>query len=105
MLTAPRLARAILLLALVGLWQLYAVLGAPEYVLGPAEVVRHFAAFLLSGELFPHVGASLARSVPGFLLGSTLGMALGLLAGVARWLDEILSALYERRILSTGADR
>jgi ABC-type nitrate/sulfonate/bicarbonate transport system permease component len=91
MLSIPRIARLILLLALCSLWQLYALLGAPEYVLGPVEVFRHFAVFLFSGEILPHVSASLGRSLPGFLLGAALGIALGLLAGVARWLDDILS--------------
>ncbi len=91
MLKSPRIARTILLVILVALWQLYAHLGAPEYVLGPAEVLRHFAGALRSGELLPHIGASLARSIPGFLLGTALGIALGLLAGIARWLDEMVS--------------
>jgi ABC-type nitrate/sulfonate/bicarbonate transport system permease component len=65
----------------------------PEYVLGPAEILRRFAAALASGELFPHVGASLARSIPGFALGTGLGILLGLLAGVARGVDDLLSPL------------
>jgi ABC-type nitrate/sulfonate/bicarbonate transport system permease component len=87
----PGLARAIMVLGLLALWQFFVLLDAPEYVLGPAEVVRHFAAALTSGELFPHIGASLARSIPGFLLGTALGVACGLLAGVARWFDDMIS--------------
>jgi ABC-type nitrate/sulfonate/bicarbonate transport system permease component len=62
-----------------------------DWLLGPHEILRHFVAALVSGELLPHVGASLMRSVPGFALGAGLGIFLGLLAGVARALDEILS--------------
>lgn len=80
-----------MLLALVGLWQLLWLSGLPDFVLSPVEVAREFAAALLSGELLPHIGASLARSLPGFALGSALGIGLGLGAGVARGFDEMLS--------------
>lgn len=87
----PRLARAILFLSLLISWQLLSALGLPEYVLAPAAIVGHFIAALSSGELFPHIGASLMRSIPGFAIGTLLGIALGLLAGVARGFDEMLS--------------
>jgi len=87
----PRLTRATLFLSLLILWQLLSARGLPEYVLAPAEIVGHFVTALVSGELFPHIGASLMRSIPGFALGTFLGIALGLLAGVARGFDEMLS--------------
>lgn len=62
-----------------------------EWALGPGEILWHFVQALASGELLPHVGASLLRSVPGFALGAVLGVALGLLAGVSRVLDEMVS--------------
>jgi ABC-type nitrate/sulfonate/bicarbonate transport system permease component len=73
------------------LWQLVWLTGVPEFVLSPLEVARHFAGAVASGELVPHVAASLARSVPGFALGALLGGLLGLLAGVGRRVDETLS--------------
>jgi len=77
-----------LLAAVLGLWQLVATRPEhPEFVLSPVEIAVHFAAALRSGELLPHVGASL----PGFVLGSAIGVILGLLAGVARSLDQMLS--------------
>jgi ABC-type nitrate/sulfonate/bicarbonate transport system permease component len=80
------------LLALtLGIWQLVALGEHPEFVLSPLEIARHFATALRSGELLPHVGASLLRSLPGFALGSAIGVALGLLAGVARSADQMLS--------------
>ena len=63
-----------------------------DWVLGPGEILRAFVETLASGELTTHIGASLLRALPGFALGSFLGVALGLLAGVSRALDEILSA-------------
>src|SRR3989442_10683990 len=44
------LARAGLLLFLVGLWQLLWVWGLPAYVLGPVDIVKHFYAALGSEE-------------------------------------------------------
>jgi ABC-type nitrate/sulfonate/bicarbonate transport system permease component len=93
MLKFPRLTKLIALLGLVGLWQLLSVSGLPEYVLGPAEILRHFVTALVSGELAPHVGASLVRSAPGFAIGTGAGLALGLLAGVAWWIDEMVSPI------------
>jgi ABC-type nitrate/sulfonate/bicarbonate transport system permease component len=92
---APRLgSRAIglaLLLATVALWQLASRLDHPELILSPLEIARHVVEALRSGELLPHVGASLIRSLPGFLIGSLVGVILGLLAGVGRSLDQLLS--------------
>lgn len=83
----------VLILALVALWQLFWMWGLPEFVLSPAEILTHFFTALVSGEIFPHVGASLVRSLPGFAIGTLLGIALGLLAGVARGFDEMLSPM------------
>lgn len=79
------------LIALLALWQILTSRDHPDFVLSPLEIARHFVEALWSGELLPHVGASLARSLPGFVLGSLAGTALGLLAGVARGLDQLLS--------------
>ena len=87
----PRVVGIGLIAATLGIWQLVALGEHPEFVLSPAEIAVHFAAALRSGELLPHVGASLLRSLPGFVLGSAIGVALGLLAGVARSVDQMLS--------------
>ena len=71
-------------------WQLAALRGLPEYVLSPLEIIRHFVQALGSAELYEHIRASLARSLPGFAIGTLLGAALGLAAGVARWFDRLL---------------
>jgi ABC-type nitrate/sulfonate/bicarbonate transport system permease component len=79
------------LIAMLTFWQIATRFDHPDFVLSPLEIARHFVEALWSGELLPHVGASLARSLPGFVLGSLVGVGLGLLAGVARSLDELLS--------------
>jgi ABC-type nitrate/sulfonate/bicarbonate transport system permease component len=85
------LARAGFLLLLLAVWQLLWLLGLPDYVLGPVEILRDFAAALGSSELYGHIGASLMRSLPGFAIGTLAGVALGLAAGVARGFDRMLS--------------
>jgi ABC-type nitrate/sulfonate/bicarbonate transport system permease component len=85
------LARSAALAALLLAWQAAALRGLPEYVLSPLEIARHFFGALGGAELYEHIGASLKRSLPGFVLGSFLGAALGLAAGVARWFDRMLS--------------
>src|SRR6267143_1926342 len=50
-----------------------------------------FLVALGSEELYQHIGASLLRSLPGFAIGALLGVALGLLAGVTRAFEQMLS--------------
>ena len=80
-----------LLLGILALWQLASSFERPEFVQSPLEIAGHFVEALRSGELLPHVGASLVRSIPGFVIGSLIGVILGLLAGAVRSLDELLS--------------
>jgi ABC-type nitrate/sulfonate/bicarbonate transport system permease component len=79
------------LLAVLVVWQLAALRGLPEYVLSPFQIIRFFVQALGTAELYEHIWASLARSLPGFAIGSFLGAALGLAAGTARWFDRMLS--------------
>jgi NitT/TauT family transport system permease protein len=85
------LVKASLLIAVLVVWQLAALRGLPEYVLSPLQIMRFFAQALGTAELYEHIWASLARSLPGFAIGTFLGAALGLAAGVARWFDRLLS--------------
>jgi ABC-type nitrate/sulfonate/bicarbonate transport system permease component len=82
------LAQASLLIAVLLIWQFA---GLPDYVLSPLEIGRHFVHALGSAELYENIWASLARSLPGFAIGTILGALLGLAAGVARWFDRLLS--------------
>ena len=89
--SAARLTAPTLLIALLALWQVATRFEHPDFVLSPLEIARYFIEALRSGELLPHIGASLVRSLPGFLIGSFVGVLLGLLAGVARSVDQLLS--------------
>jgi ABC-type nitrate/sulfonate/bicarbonate transport system permease component len=86
-----RLMAPALLIVLLATWQILTRFDHPDFVLSPLEIARDVVEALRSGELLPHVGASLARALPGFILGSSIGVVLGLLAGVARSLDQLLS--------------
>ncbi len=85
------LVRIGLLLAVLAVWQLLWLWGLPDYVLGPIEILTQFVTALGSRELYDHVGASLMRALPGFIIGSALGTAFGLAAGTVRTFDEALS--------------
>jgi ABC-type nitrate/sulfonate/bicarbonate transport system permease component len=85
------LARAGALAAALLLWQLAVLAGAPEFLLGPWQVLKHFVEALGTQELYVNAGASLARALPGFALGSLAGIALGLAAGVSRAFDQSFS--------------
>ncbi len=85
------LAKASLLAVVLLAWQLAALRGLPEYVLSPLQIVRSVVEALGTREIYEHIGASLMRALPGFFLGSLMGILLGLAAGVARWFDRMLS--------------
>ncbi|HET9349742.1 MAG TPA: hypothetical protein VFO02_00270, partial [Burkholderiales bacterium] len=70
--------RASLLIAILAAWQLAALADLPDFVLSPVQIVTHFVQALGTAELYENIWASLTRSLPGFVLGTLLGAALGL---------------------------
>jgi ABC-type nitrate/sulfonate/bicarbonate transport system permease component len=85
----PRaLAQAGVLVAVLLVWQLASL---PDFVLPPSQIIWNFVQALGTAEIYEHIGASLKRSLPGFIIGSALGAALGLAAGTARWFDRLFS--------------
>jgi len=74
------------LLLLLGWWLLAAVLQSPELP-SPAAVAARLWEHALSGELWRHLGATLARVVASFVLAMAVGTALGILLGRSRRLD------------------
>jgi ABC-type nitrate/sulfonate/bicarbonate transport system permease component len=84
--------RAGLVVLVLLAWQLAGVAGAlPSYVLSPIAIASDFVRALGTREFYGNVAASLGRSLPGFALGASFGVVLGLAAGVARWFDRLLS--------------
>jgi ABC-type nitrate/sulfonate/bicarbonate transport system permease component len=72
-------------------WQLASLQGLPGYLLSPLEILKHFVAALGEREIYEHIGASLARALPGFAIGTLAGIAFGLLAGVSTAFNQTVS--------------
>jgi ABC-type nitrate/sulfonate/bicarbonate transport system permease component len=79
------------LVAVLAAWQLASLLGFPDYLLSPLEILKHFFTALGTQELYANIGASLGRALPGFAIGASLGIGLGLAAGVSRGFDRVFS--------------
>jgi len=83
------------------IWHGLAVSGwfPARFLPGPLEVVRTIADLSLipysGATLGGHLGASLVRFFLAFLLAACIGVPLGLMMGWYRWLDDIVSPLFE----------
>ncbi len=90
---------AALPLALLALWETLARTGAlpPNLLPAPSRVLGTIAALARTGELWPHLGLTLARVGAGFVLGGAVATALGALTGYAplarRLLDPLLQGV------------
>jgi NitT/TauT family transport system permease protein len=66
-----------------------------DYLPSPQALVSRFWALLLEGyqgeSLFGQIGASLSRTLGGFVIGGTLGVAVGLAAGYSRTVAAVIS--------------
>lgn len=71
---------------------------APRYLSSPSEIWAAFTALVATGEYTHAAWVSLGRAYMGFFIGSTIGIALGLLAAMQRhvreFFDPIVSFLY-----------
>lgn len=78
------------LAALVLLWQLAATLAAqPRLMPGPGLVAATLVREASVGELWFHLGATLARVAASFALAMTIGTGLGILMGRAKLADAL----------------
>ncbi|MGY1812305.1 ABC transporter permease [Blastococcus sp. SYSU D00820] len=88
------LASSLFLVLVLVAWQVVGAAGLlPAYVLAPIEIAQALWTTLREGVLLPASGQSLLRQLSGFLLGSTAGVVLGLLAGVSRWAEDVFDTL------------
>ena len=87
-------------LVLLGCWELLVKVGALDFRFfpPPSKIWSAAGALVASGELFVHLQASLFRIAVGFVIGSLVGVPVGLALGAFRVLrvmfDPILSGLY-----------
>jgi sulfonate transport system permease protein len=78
------------------LWEAAARVGliAPQVLPAPSSVVETAWNLAKNGDLFVHLGVSLLRAVAGFVIGGTVGLALGVLVGFS----PLAQALLDRSI-------
>ena len=74
------------------LWSLLAASDIANHPLlvSPAKVLTTAFAQIASGQLWSSLGASLARELSGFFIGTSLGLVLGGLLGFSRWFDRLI---------------
>jgi sulfonate transport system permease protein len=77
---------------LVTLWQILCFVGViPVRILpSPLSVVSAAIQLAKTGELFRNIGISAARAISGFLVGGSIGFALGLLNGMSNVSEKLL---------------
>ena len=84
-------ARAALLVAILGIWELSAGTVVPEFFISrPSEIFATLRGWAESGRLFYHAGITSIEALLGFLLGSLIGVSVGVVLGRGRTLAEIL---------------
>lgn len=89
----------VLPLAALIAWELSARIGeVPSYLVAPSAIFATTWEMLASGELWQHTRVSLLRALGGYAIGGACGIAMGLLAGIARpverFYDPIVSLTY-----------
>jgi ABC-type nitrate/sulfonate/bicarbonate transport system permease component len=96
-LTTNRTSGFLLVLALLGLWEVSARLHWVSSQSWPAFSAVLMATWhgLRSGELLGILGSTLARMFAGYFIGCGCGIAVGLLLGTVRTLDRLVTPLTE----------
>lgn len=81
-----------ILLVLIGLWELAGRLKWIDVLIFsyPSKVAKQIAKDALSGELWPHLGITVAETAVGFLLGTLIGTALAVVIWWSPFLSKVL---------------
>jgi len=93
------LGRLAIFIALFTTWELSSgPLIDPFFVSSPSAIASKFYDLVISGRLFSHGGITVVETLAGFMLGASVGIAVGLLLGrnelLAKLLDPILISIY-----------
>jgi NitT/TauT family transport system permease protein len=90
----PTFQRAASIVALIALWQAVASIGLNSYfVSAPSEVVMKLWAWVVSGEIWPHVTATITNMLIGFVLAAVAAIGLSLLFSSNRIIERVFSPL------------
>ena len=91
--TAPGrlLARLLLVLIILAMWQVLPSKGLRFWMSGPLEIVARLWSWILDGSLWENLGATLLAMVLGYCIGTAAGIVLGLLFGLLPRLHRVLS--------------
>ena len=89
--TGRVLARLILALVLLAIWEYQPSADLRFWMSGPVEIVARLWSWLLDGSLWDNVGATLLAMALGYAIGTASGITLGLLFGLMPRLYRVLS--------------
>ena len=91
--TAPGriLARAVLALLILAMWQYLPSQGLRFWMSGPVQIVARLASWVIDGSLWANLAATLLAMVLGYAIGTAAGILLGLLFGLLPRLHRVLS--------------
>lgn len=84
-------ARIGILIALVGVWELFAQLNVIDSFItsSPSRIVKTIGDLYAGDSLFYHIGITLAETVIGFLIAAALGYVIALLLYTSDWARKI----------------
>jgi len=87
-----RLIQVVLLLAIVGGWQLGVAAGVIDvfFFPAPADIFNQVASWVVDASFYNHVAITLTETVLGYLVGTGLGVAAGVWLGLSRSTARIL---------------
>ena len=87
----------LLLLSLIGLWELLSYTGALDsfFFSSPSRIYKTFVTLLGSGSLWTHIGITLYETIIGFLIAT----ALGTLIAILLWWNEKVRQILEPYII------
>lgn len=93
------LMRVALLFALLAFWEFASGRLVPEFFISsPSKIFARFWRWVQSGDIFFHASITATEAVLGFMIGSVIGIAVGLLLGrnefLARLLDPFIMTIY-----------
>ena len=106
-----KLARWLILIAFIALWELFARVGIIDPFIGssPVRVAETIARLYSGGELFLHIGVTLYETVLGFVLGTAAGTLIAITLwwspAINRVLDPYLVVLNALPKIALGASK